>query len=130
MVLTDLILAFVVAVVMTYIFVGILGFRGPWPGFIAFLAVLFLATWAGGIWIRPPGPYTYGLYWAAPFVITALVVALLLAAAGPPRRGKVETIHEVKEREHAAVLAINYIVWAAIAILAALIVAEYLVRGP
>jgi len=127
MFLADVLFAMLLALLLTFLFVVVLRWRGPWPGFLAFLAVLFLATWAGGVWIRPAGPLAFGLYWV-PFIITALVVALLLAAAGPPRRSKIETIHQVKEREQGVTLAINHVLWSVIAVLAILIAVAYVSR--
>ena len=43
------------------------------------LLILFLATWAGGIWLVPFGPRLWGVAWAS-FVVVGLVVALLMAA--------------------------------------------------
>jgi len=57
------------------------------------------------------------------------VVALLLAAAGPPRKGKVETIHQVKEREQAINRAALNLFWSVIALFALVILLGYLARN-
>ncbi|HEX4337267.1 MAG TPA: hypothetical protein VH062_15230 [Polyangiaceae bacterium] len=60
------------------------GFRLRHPdieplGVFAMLLVLFLATWAGGIWLVPVGPKLWGVAWVG-FVVAGLFVALLIGA--------------------------------------------------
>jgi putative exporter of polyketide antibiotics len=45
----------------------------------ALLLILFLATWAGGIWLVPLGPRLWGVAWGG-FVVVGLFVALLIGA--------------------------------------------------
>jgi hypothetical protein len=45
----------------------------------AMLLILFLATWAGGIWLVPVGPRLWGVAWGG-FVVVGLFVALLIGA--------------------------------------------------
>jgi hypothetical protein len=47
------------------------------------LLILFLATWAGGIWLVPLGPRLWGVAWGS-FVVVGLVVALVIAAVSRP----------------------------------------------
>lgn len=65
--------------------VFIAGFRkrGPWDNYLLFFAVVFLASWAGGIWFSPLGPLCGGVYWL-PFLIVGVIFALLLAAVVSP----------------------------------------------
>ena len=51
--------------------------------FLLFFAVVFLGSWAGGIWFSPLGPEWGGVYWL-PFLIVGLIFALLLAEVVPP----------------------------------------------
>jgi len=48
--------------------VFIAGFRkrGPWDNFLLFFAVVFLGSWAGGIWFSPLGP-PWGASTGCPF---------------------------------------------------------------
>ena len=57
---------------------------GPWPGVLWLFVMLFLVTWALGIWIRPIGPPLWGAYWV-PYLLVALFLAVLLAATAPAR---------------------------------------------
>jgi hypothetical protein len=70
----------------TAVAVGLFGRSGPWASIPVFFALIFLAAWAGGVWIAPMGPVLFGVYWV-PFVVFGLIFALLLAAAMVPARG-------------------------------------------
>lgn len=61
------------------------GMRGPWPGVLWFLLVLFLATLTIGAWVEPVGPRAWDVPWLT-FLVTALLIALLIAAATPRGR--------------------------------------------
>lgn len=59
------------------------GFKrgGPWT-FWVFLLMLFLAAWAGRLWITPIGPEWWGVAWV-PLVSFVFIVGLLIAIATP-----------------------------------------------
>jgi len=80
----DILFAIGIALILTAIFAGLLRRRGPWASFLGFFAVVFLAAWAGGVWIRPVGPVLKGVYWL-PFLLFGFVVAIILAATAPRR---------------------------------------------
>jgi hypothetical protein len=69
-------------------------------GFFWFFLIVFLATWAGGIWIGPLGPSFRGIYWL-PYVLVAIVVGFFLAAVAPRRAptGRIETLEMLEEIE-------------------------------
>lgn len=81
--LSEFLLALFISLVMTLVFA--VGFRRRnWKASAAFyFLVLFLATWAGGLWAAPAGPTWQGVFWI-PFLIAGLVFALLLAVLIPP----------------------------------------------
>jgi len=81
----DLVFVLFLALILTLIFA--VGFRRQsWGGgLILFFLVLFLATWAGGVWITPFGPVWWGISWL-PFIFVGLVIALLLTATMRPDR--------------------------------------------
>lgn len=60
---------------------------GGWGAALILFAVLFLTSWAGGIWLHPLGPELFGAPWM-PFVLTAFVVTMLVAAMSPVRRSR------------------------------------------
>jgi hypothetical protein len=128
MFLAELIFALLMAVLFTLIFAVGLRRRGPWASLWAFFLVVFLAAWAGGLWISPAGPMFVGIYWL-PMILVAFVFAILLAGVGGPasRGPKVETISEVKEQETAAERAFDVFFWVLLISLILIIVLGYLV---
>ncbi len=89
----DLIVALILGLVFAVLIAGLLGWRHPSePGagiggavLFAFL-LIFLATWAGGVWLQPYGPLVGGTPWVAFLVVSLLIALLLLAVAAPPPR--------------------------------------------
>jgi hypothetical protein len=90
----DLAFVFVIALALSLFLAVFLGWRprGKMESTAGISAlflfmILFLAVWAGGVWITPFGPALWGVYWL-PFVVVGILTALLLLAAGapPPRR--------------------------------------------
>jgi hypothetical protein len=49
--------------------------------------IIFLTTWAGGIWVRPFGPSFWGIYWL-PFLFIGIIIVLILAVSYPRRTPK------------------------------------------
>mgnify|MGYP005748569037 CR=1 FL=1 len=73
-----------ISFVIGALFYFVLKNKGPWGSFWTFFVVLFLGVFLAYVWVRPVGP----LYWGValyPLVFIALLFALLLAAASPPR---------------------------------------------
>jgi hypothetical protein len=65
----------------------------------SFFLVIFLASWAGGVWLSPFGPRLWGGYWL-PFLSAGLFVARLLAATAPRRiQGSTVELVNAKEEE-------------------------------
>lgn len=81
----DLLLALAVAFVLSAIFSAAFHTRGPWGIWWVFLLVIFLVTWAGGLWLTPFGPTVFDVAWL-PFLFVGLIVTLLLVAVVPPAR--------------------------------------------
>lgn len=79
MILTDFLVAFLVSLLLSAIVVVGMRRTGPWASFFFLFLALFLATWAGGIWITPIGRPVGGVYWL-PFLVAGVVFALLLAS--------------------------------------------------
>jgi len=100
--------AIVFAVLLSALLVGLFGWRypgreEPWPAVLFFFLVLFLATWAAGLWVSPVVVGAGGGYWLTFFVI-AVLLALLLAATAPPRRPP-RTAREAAEEAQSAAAA-------------------------
>lgn len=128
MFLLDVLFALLMAGIFTLIFAVAFRRPGPWSSVLAFFLVIFLASWAGRLWISPTGPAFLGIFWL-PVLLVALLVGLLLASVGPQRPRHVETISEAeaKARQWDAVLrAFNAFFWALLIGFAIVIVLGYL----
>jgi hypothetical protein len=78
MIIVDILLALAVALLLTGIFAyGFCELRGG-DQLLFFFSVLFLATWAGGVWITQYGPLIHGVAWLS-FMAVGFTIALLLA---------------------------------------------------
>jgi hypothetical protein len=121
----DVLFALFVALLLTAIFAG--GFRrsGPWTGFIVFFIIIFLASWAGGIWIGPIGSAVFGIFWI-PFVFAGLIFALLLAAVVParPMQREAELKRKVEE-EIAARKELDAFFWILVGLLILAVILGY-----
>jgi len=124
----DLLFALAVALLLTAIFTAGFRNRGPWDVWWVFLLVVFLATWAGGLWFAPFGPTLFDVAWL-PFLFVGLLVALLLAAAVPPARPPRtygEAVAEARAEE-AAIAAFSIFFWILLISLAVAVVLAYVV---
>lgn len=97
------IVEFIVVLFMALIVASIFfyGFRsrGPWSAFWVFLLILFLAGWAGRLWVTPAGPVMWGFGWL-PVLVFVFIVALLVAAASP--REDTNTSDEIRRSRREA----------------------------
>ena len=74
MILLDIIMALIVAMILSVIFALSTWRESRKSGLIWLFLILFLATWAGGIWLRPFGPKLWGLHWLS-FLFIGFIVA-------------------------------------------------------
>ena len=49
--------------------------------------IIFLTTWAGGIWLKPFGPSFRGIHWL-PFLFIGIIIVLILVVSYPRRTPK------------------------------------------
>ena len=85
MFLFDFFIALAIAGSGTAAFTLLFGRRGSWASFPLFFLIIFLAAWAGGVWVTPIGPPMWEVYWL-PFLVAAVLFAFLLAAVTPSER--------------------------------------------
>lgn len=107
----DFFLALFIALFLTSIFAHGCKRCGPGSSILVFFGIIFLASWAGGLWIMPFGPILFGIYWF-PFLFMGLLFALLLAAATPterstPTKTAKQKVEEAKSTENA----IDVFIW-------------------
>jgi thiol:disulfide interchange protein len=118
--------AVLVSVLLTAIFLLGLGRKETWRDFLVFFVLVFLATWAGGLWVTPVGPSVWGVYWV-PFLFAGLMFALLLAATAPPRRPRSLPEQDEQAREEKKIeREVGWLFWVLIATLVATIVVRSL----
>jgi len=128
MFIVHIVLALAVAAVLSLIFA--IGFRtrGPWGSIWVFFAVIFLSSWAGGLWLPAMGPPLWGVYWI-PFLLAGVIIALVLTATVAPQspRTTVELVEPAEEATAAgrarSVLGVFF--WILIAALVVAIVSRY-----
>ena len=132
----DLLFALIVALILTLILVPLMGWRRPgyeatWRTAVFVFLLVFLFAWAGGVWLMPFGPTFYTVYWL-PFVVVAVLYALLLLAAAPPRlpgsrsRGVVTNAAAEARREEVAAKAFGLFFWVLAVLLAIALLVHYL----
>ena len=131
MILVDLLIALAVASLLAAVVFLLLRTTGPWASFPLLFLALFLATWAGGIWLAPIGRPVGGVYWLS-FLMAGIVFALLLSAVVPPERPEMEestiellTETEKKARERKNRLAVGLLFWLFAGVLSAAILLRY-----
>jgi hypothetical protein len=133
MIAWELLSALIVALILSSSFAFFIRRRGPRKGFFWFFLLIFLATWAVGIWIRPFGPSLKGIYWM-PFLIIGMLIVLFVAVITPlpPPKGRHETLDMLdqietdREVEQFAYISLNVSFWILLFVLIILIVVRYL----
>jgi hypothetical protein len=120
-----IIASIIIALLLTLIFSTSYRHRGPWGGLLFFFLVIFLASWAGQLWI-PRGPVLFGVAWV-PLVFIGVLVAILLLAAGSSAidRAPVNPPAEKTVQEDASILTIGFFFWLLILILITAITIGY-----
>ena len=121
MLIGHLILSLVLAGLAVGVLVAGLRQRGPWNHELPLFVVLFLTIWAGGAWLAPFGPTHLSITWL-PFVLTAVLVATLIAAVTPPGASHARVV----EGEHAFESGLGVFFWILIGALALVVVRRYL----
>jgi len=99
MFIIDILFAAVIGLLLTLLFGFGLGRKGPWSSALIFFLIVFMASWAVGNMAEGLGPEIGGFYYV-PYLIGAIIIALLLAAATPFRLyHHRESIIEKEERK-------------------------------
>jgi len=91
---------------MTFVYTAFFGIgirrQTTWNVLLPFFMIMFLATWATGIWLTPVGPVIRGIF-RLPFIFIGLLYALLLTAfvptTRPPKSTREKARQAQKERE-------------------------------
>ena len=127
MFLLDLLFAIVTALLLTGLFGMLFRRMTVGEGLLLFFVILFLATWAGGVWIAPIGPLLFDVSWLS-FLLVGLFVVLLLTILIPPARPR-SVVHETPgqvQAEAEAAIVMDVFFWVLIIGLLAVIVIAYM----
>jgi hypothetical protein len=133
----DFLAALAVALIVGGLFVWLTRRSGPAHGVLWMFLLILLATWAGGIWLRPFGPVVLGVHWFA-FIVSGVIVVLLLSVSRGFRyhrglQGRHETLdmlekmEEERARKRATYLSLGVLFWFLLAVLVTGILVRYLV---
>jgi hypothetical protein len=134
MTLKDFVVTFLIAFVLTGLFVVATRRRGRRGGFFPLFLILFGAAWAGNLWLRPFGPAYAGLKWLQMLVIGAILI-MLLAVLFPRRapRGRHETLEQLeeigraRELEHVTYVTLGTLFWVVLAFLIMAVIARLVI---
>jgi hypothetical protein len=99
-----------------------------WEVFLVFFLVVFVATWAGGVWITPFGPVILNLS-VFPFVVTGLLIALLLmvfiSMEPPGNTYGSSAVREETIEESNFLLSVGWLFWLTILCFGLVIIVKY-----
>ena len=134
MVIPEFSISLIIALILTGLYMLVRRGAGPGTGLIWLFLVIFLATWAGGTWVRPFGPTLWGIHWTA-FLLVGVVIVLFLIVAIPPKapRGRQETldmlerIEEKKEIEEVVYITLSIFLWILLSLLLLAIILRYVI---
>ncbi len=127
-------ISLIIALILTGVYTLVRRGAGPKTGLIWLFLVILLATWAGGMWLRPFGPTLWGIHWPA-FVLVGVVIVLFLIVAIPPNapRGRQETldmlerIEEKKEIQEVVYITLSIFFWILLSLLLIAIILRYVI---
>ncbi len=123
---SEFLFALLVALLLTVIFAAGVRRHRARAVLLGFFIIVFLATWAGGVWIVPFGARAWDVLWMT-FLAVGLIVALLLTALIPPPKAS-QTPQEDSRREKSetvVILAFDIFFWILLLVLGIVIVAHY-----
>jgi hypothetical protein len=97
----DFLTSFIIALVLSALFVLVLQRSGIRSVYFWFFLVIFLSSWAGGVWMKPFGPSLLGIFWV-PFLMAGVAAAAIFAAFAPrqPPKGRHETLDMLDDIEY------------------------------
>lgn len=133
MVFAEFFFSFVIAFLLTGLYIFLTRGAGRRTGLVRLFLIIFLATWAAGIWLKPLGPTLWGIHWMN-FLLSGIVIVLLLSLIVPqkPPRGRHETLdmldrmEEERQLEEATYIALTAFFWTLIFVLLVAILIRYI----
>jgi amino acid transporter len=119
----EIVASFLVALVITVLFSQVLKNKGPWGAVWLVFLTIFLASWAGYLWINPFGPLVLGVS-VAPIFVVGLIIAFILAAVTMPAPRRNSTANETAVNDETKI-ALGVFFWIVMALLLVAIAAGY-----
>ena len=134
MVFPEIFVSLIISVCLTCLYLLLTRRDGRRTGLIWLFLILFLATWAGGLWIRPFGPTLWGIRWLT-YLLAGLFIFLLFVITAPRKapRGRrdtldmLERIEREKEMEKAAYITLGIFFWILLFVLAIAIILRHII---
>ena len=134
MLIPELLVSLALALLLTGLYMLVARGSGRRTGLVWLFLIIFLATWAGGTWVRPFGPTLWGVNWLT-FLLVGLVIVLFLFIALPRKtpRGRRETldmlerIETEKELEKVTYMTLSIFFWILLLVLIIAIILRYLI---
>jgi len=132
MLIKEFLISLVVALVLCVIFALVTRRKVRRTGFIWFFLFVLIATWAGGVWIRPLGPVLSDVRWLQ-FLVVGLLVILMFALFAPlkPPQGRHDTLNQLeeiarqKELTKVTYITLGIVFWVILVILIIAIIVRY-----
>ena len=132
MIVKELITALVIASLMVTGFLLLIRRSGTRYGKMWLFLIVFGATWAGGVWIRPLGPPVGGVYWLT-FALAGIIAVGLIGLFTPhrPPHGRHETLEKLEqvkqseELQQMTTMTLGMLFWLVLSIFVVAIVFRY-----
>lgn len=124
----EIVAALIMALVITLFFSGVLKHKGPWNAIWLVFITIFLASWAGYLWISPFGPMVMGVS-VMPIFVVGLIFAFILAAVTVPTRKVVRNMEIREDVSSDTRAAISIFFWIVLILLVVAVITGY-VRTP
>lgn len=120
----DLLFALITAVILTAVYAAVAR-PTRFSRILTFAGVVFLGSWAGGLWVSPVGHQLWGVYWLA-FFWVGLLVALMMAAGTFRIRGIARRLPESAREDLTEAVGLGVFLWLVIVGFALSIAARYI----
>lgn len=133
MFILELLIAVCVSLFLSVLFVVATRRGGRRTGLVWLFLIIFLAAWAGGVWLKPFGPTIWGIHWLA-FVLAGLFVLGIFTIAAPQRapRGRHDTLDMLervareRELEQVTYVTLGTFFWILLVALIIVIIIRYM----
>lgn len=134
MIVKELLTALLIAILMVALFLLLVRRSGTRYDKVWLFLIVFGATWAGGVWIRPFGPPLAGVYWLT-FVLAGIIAVGLIGLFIPrrPPHGRQETLEKLeqvkqsKELQQVTTMTLGVLFWLVLSIFVLAIVFRYVI---